>query len=227
MNKAFYFLTFILFLSFCSGNEKNNSNSKKPEPEKVIKKKTVKKKEYPRLNNTNVVAFLTKYGKENLETNLIFHTSKGEINVRLFKDTPLHRANFIYLIKQKYFEGTVFYRVIKNFVVQGGNSDDYIHANQRNKIGSYTLPSEFRKHHLHKKGVLSAPRRYENNPNKRSAPFDFFFVHREASNLDNQHTAFGVITGGLDVVDKIAKQKTDKGYWPIEEVYLEKIEIIK
>lgn len=193
--------------------------------------------------------FLTEYGKENKATKVLVRTTMGDIKVKLHTETPLHRANFLYLIERGYFKNTVFYRVVKNFVVQGGNSDEAIHTKMRRKIGTYTLPPEFKPHLIHKKGALSIAREYDNNPEKRSSPYDFFFVHgmvydaRQipslnvqqtkayttvggAPNLDMEHTVFGQVIDGIEIIDKIANVKVDKGDWPITNVYIKSIEVL-
>src|SRR5690606_5429746 len=79
--------------------------------------------EYPEITDENVVSFLTEYGEKNPETQVLISTRFGEIEIELFKDTPLHRANFVYLVKQHYFDETFFHRVVPNFSIQAGNSD--------------------------------------------------------------------------------------------------------
>src|SRR5690606_893409 len=98
---------------------------------------------YPEITNENVVSFLTEYGKKNLETKVLITSSFGEIEIELYKDTPLHRANFIYLVKQKYFDDTFFHRVVPDFIIQGGNSDIVSTPRKRNALGNkYLLPAE-------------------------------------------------------------------------------------
>ncbi len=149
----------------------------KPPKKKAVKKHTpAKKKEvsYPVLTNDNVVKFLTKYGQENKETVLKLTCKYGEIVMRLYTNTPLHRADMIYLTKRGYFDHTQFYRVSKDFVVQAGNSDDWETQELRAKIGSYTLPAEMNNDNFHKYGAVAMARRYDKNPNKRSSPYEFY-----------------------------------------------------
>ena len=65
------------------------------------------------------------YEKKNKENRVRIKTKYGNIDIELFKETPYHRSNFIYLTKKKYFNGTSFHRVVKDFIIQGGNSDSY------------------------------------------------------------------------------------------------------
>ena len=120
-----------------------------------IKKQEEKKivKSWDSLNRFNAEAFLRAYGKENPETKVIIKTKFGDIKLRLYKDVPVHRANFIFLTKIKYFNTTEIYRVAKNFVIQGGNSDNLYTQKQRRKYGNYLLEPEFRKNRKHKYGA--------------------------------------------------------------------------
>ena len=69
--------------------------------------------------------FFYEYGMNNEEKNVRIITNYGNIEIELFEETPYHRANFIFLTKEKYFDGTYFHRVVRDFIIQGGNSDSY------------------------------------------------------------------------------------------------------
>ena len=180
MRKLFIFCL-VSFLYSCSGEETKKAQQK-PEKEKsslMSKPKgenSVVHKSYNYITEETVVNRLTIYGKENLETIVLLSTSKGNIKIRLFKDTPLHRANFIMMVKEGYFDGTVFTRVVKNFMAQGGGTYDESHSRLKRKIGNYSIPAEFTKKHYHKKGAIGAARGYQNNPEMRSAPYSFYFI---------------------------------------------------
>lgn len=104
-------------------------------------------------------------------------TSKGECIVRLYNETPLHRDNFLKLAKEGYYNGTIFHRVIKDFMIQGGDPDSK-NADSTQTLGNggpkYTVPAEFRDSIFHKKGVLAAAR--DNNPEKASSGSQFYLV---------------------------------------------------
>lgn len=138
--------------------------------------------DFPKLTDDNIESFLSEYFKENLERNLQVITRVGTLKVRLFDETPLHTANFLMMTKRNYFTGTEFIRVVPNFVVQGGNNESEIEKVKRLLIGSYTIPSEFKDNLIHKKGVLSMARSYEDNPDMKSSPYYFFFVHGQKFN---------------------------------------------
>jgi len=169
-----------------------------------------------------MVSFLTDYGKKHPETNVTISTRLGDIHIKLFKETPLHRANFLFLINQGYFNTTCFHRVVEDFIIQAGQSDSPNTSALRKKIGSYRIPPEFVSKYKHHKGALSAARRWNDNPKKLSDAYEFFIVHKQKGlhHLDGEHTVFGKVTKGMDVVDKIAKEAIDKGEWPLKDIYL-------
>ena len=179
---------------------------------------------YPKLTDENVVEFLTQYGKENPETRVAIETQHGTITIELFEDTPLHRANFIYLIKQQYFDGTFFHRVVPNFIIQGGNSDNKDTPRKRHKLGKrYLIPAELENGRIHERGTVSGAKDYRDNPDNKTVPFEFFiFLGPQSStgHLNGNYTIFGRVTQGMDVVDHIANLPHDEGDWPKENVYI-------
>ncbi|RZK50629.1 MAG: peptidylprolyl isomerase [Pedobacter sp.] len=101
----------------------------------------------------------------------------GKVYIRLYDETPLHRDNFIKLAKQGYYDGVLFHRVIKDFMIQGGDPNSR-GAHPDSALGNgglnYTIPAEFRPELFHKKGVLAAAR--DNNPEKASSSTQFYIV---------------------------------------------------
>lgn len=190
-------------------------------------KEEVVKKDWDSINPDNVVEFLTAYGRENKETVVQITTKYGKIKLRLYNNTPLHRANFIFLTKVGYFDTTLFYRVLENFVIQGGNSESLEMMNYRYKYRNYRLPTEFRSNRTHKYGALAAAREWENNPSKKSSPFEFYIIQgrKGAHHLDNEHTVFGEVISGYSTIDKIVKLETSSNEWPYEDVFM-KIEVL-
>ncbi len=180
---------------------------------------------YPKLTNKNVVQFLTQYGKDNPETHVRIITQFGDIEIELSEDTPLHRANFIYLVKQDYFYGTFFHRVVPNFIIQGGSSDNVKTSRKRTKIGKdYLLPAEIIPGRIHKYGTISGAKEYRKNPDKQTAPFEFFIFlgpKSSTSHLNGNYTVFGWVTKGMELVEKIANLPSDEGDWPLQNVYIE------
>ena len=227
-----YFCLFFLIL---------NCQVKKSEPIKVNSKiQSDIKKISSQKNNTevndeflisdeNVMEFFLEYDKINRENKVRIYTDFGRIEIKLFEETKFHRSNFIYLTKKKYFDNTQFYRVINNFIIQGGNSDDKITLNKRKKIGRYLLPNDNKKGFKHQRGMVSMPSSAVQNPYKMASPYEFFIVQQKggANHLDGDYTIFGKVISGMDVVDKIASMPTDIGDWPEKNIYINKIEIIK
>tara|TARA_Y100000389_G_C17397966_1_gene483679 strand:+ start:54 stop:737 length:684 start_codon:yes stop_codon:yes gene_type:complete len=208
------------FLILTSCKDIPNKPSKKIINKQVNKNKPKLKKEVFLLNDKNAIPFFFNYEKENKENQVRIVTDYGNIDIQLYKDTPYHRANFIFLTKRKYFDGEYFHRVVKDFIIQGGNSDNRSTSIKRRAIGKYLLPPDTKKGHKHHRGVISMPSSEIENPYKLASPYEFFIVQKKdgAYHLDGDYTAFGKVIGGMSVVDKIANLKTDKREWPIENV---------
>lgn len=173
------FLVLISVLALVGCQEKVASQAK------TIEKKEVKKVEPPKqaivrqeklISDDNVTDTLLAYGKANRETIVDITTSFGKIRVKLFEDTPLHRANFIMLTKEHYFDSTVFNRVVPKFMAQCGAGSIGRHTDYKRDHGRYTIPSEILPGHFHVKGAVAMARSYKENPNKRSDPYAFYFV---------------------------------------------------
>ncbi|MES1219796.1 MAG: peptidylprolyl isomerase, partial [Bacteroidota bacterium] len=107
-------------------------------------------------------------------------TNYGNIVLRLYDSTPLHRDNFIRLVKTGYYDSVLFHRVINHFMIQSGDPDSK-HAEPGQPLGNggpkYTVPAEFRESIFHKKGVLAAARQGDDvNPEKASSGSQFYIV---------------------------------------------------
>ncbi len=224
----------LLLICFCScqdtKSEKNNTTPKNQPSVPSAKTHNVEEKSEPQflLTDKNVMEFFLEYDKKHKEDKVRITTDFGEIDIKLFEATKFHRSNFIYLTKKKYFNNTQFYRVINNYIIQGGNSDDQQTLNKRKKIGRYLLPNDHKKGFKHDRGMVSMPSSAVANPYKMASPFEFFIVqqHGGAHNLDGDYAVFGKVVKGMEVVDKIAAVPTDKGDWPQTNIYIKKIEII-
>tara|TARA_B100000073_G_scaffold76706_1_gene57933 strand:+ start:520 stop:1215 length:696 start_codon:yes stop_codon:yes gene_type:complete len=218
---------FVLLLSI-SCDEKKDIIVKKAKTTKKDFKKNNLENEF-RLSDDNVMEFFLEYDKNHKENKVRIFTDYGEIDILLFENTKFHRSNFIYLTKKNYFENTQFYRVINNFVIQAGNSDNRKISQKRKKIGRYLLPNDLNKGHTHKRGMVSMPSSLVDNPYKMASPFEFFIVQKKdgAHHLDGDYTVFGKVIKGMDTVDKIASRPTDNRDWPIDNVYIKKVKIIK
>ncbi|MEN7549359.1 peptidylprolyl isomerase [Rapidithrix thailandica] len=254
--RHFFYLILILLVSWgmqaCDTSKKQVQNTKKQKTEKK------KKNAFVTLNQQNAEVFLREYAKEHPETKAIIKTSMGNIKVKLYEDTPLHRANFIRLAKMKFYDNTLFYRIIKGFMIQGGGSDDLSRGPLTRKVGKYKIPAEINtEKYFHKRGALAMSRDYKNNPEKLSASFDFYLVQGTrlnpqellglqqennirfstsqtqayttlggAAHLDEEHTVFGEVIEGLEVIDKIAAVKVGEGDWPLENVIIQEVRVL-
>ncbi len=140
-------------------------------------------------------------------------TSKGTIKIKLYKETPLHRDNFVKLASKRFYDNILFHRVIKNFMIQVGDPLTKDPSADPAKYGTggpgYTIPAEILPQYKHKKGALAAARKGDKaNPNRESSGSQFYFVESETgcSHLDGQYTIFGETIEGFDVIDAIAAE---------------------
>ena len=151
-------------------------------------------------------------------------TNYGTIKVKLYSKTPKHRENFAKLALSGYYDGLLFHRVIKNFMLQTGDpyTRDTSKVADYGKGGpDYTIPAEFVPEYKHKKGALAAARRGDAaNPMKESSGSQFYIVQDAAgcSHLDGAYTVFGETLEGFDVIDKIAAVETNNRDLPLQEV---------
>ncbi len=116
-------------------------------------------------------------------------TDYGDMVIKLYNETPLHRDNFIKLAKTGFYNGTIFHRVIKSFMIQGGDPESknaVAGAMYGNGGPGYTVPAEFNKKFIHKKGALSAARLGDaQNPSKASSGSQFYIVQgKKYSNME-------------------------------------------
>ncbi len=115
-----------------------------------------------------------------LPNSFIIHTVFGDMKGRLYSETPLHKDNFIKLVNEGFYDSLLFHRVIKDFMIQGGDPDSK-NAPTGKQLGNggpgYTIPAEFNPNLIHKKGALSAARMGDNvNPKKESSGSQFYIV---------------------------------------------------
>ena len=141
----------------------------------------------------------------------------------LFRETPLHYANFIKLAKEGFYDGTTFHRVISEFMIQGGdpNSKDSIVGNEGMGGPGYTQEAEITTKLKHKFGAIAAARTGgPQNPEKRSSGSQFYIVENldGVPFLDNDYTVFGQVIDGLDIIHMIAEAEKDSGNKPVEDI---------
>ncbi len=218
----------------------------------LIAQKTTKKGAAPTLKeSTKAVATTSNTG----ETIVEITTDFGVMKARLYNNTPLHKDNFIKLVKDGFYDSLLFHRVINGFMLQGGDPTSK-RADSTTMLGGGevpnlpTIPAEFRSNLIHKKGALAAAR--DNNPDKKSSNCQFYIVQGRKTDtaqlsaannytkvqkeiyqriggtpfLDQNYTVFGEVFMGLDIIDKIAATPLYENDRPVKNVRM-KIKIIK
>jgi peptidyl-prolyl cis-trans isomerase A (cyclophilin A) len=213
----------ILFLFFFLISCKDNTNTvvnqveKQPKIEKKVEQRHPFELENFVITEENAPEYLLWLAERNKKNIVWIHTEFGSIKIELFQETPMHRANFINLVEKEYFNTTYFHRVVKGFIIQGGNSDEMNTQKHRKEIGKFLIPSEFSPKLKHHYGALAAARSWENNPEKKSSPYEFYIIQNKngSYHLDGEHTVFGKVVKGFDVLEKIAQQPTDAAEFPL------------
>ena len=150
----------------------------------------------------------------------------GTMTAELYPDeAPITVENFLSLVKKGFYTGLIFHRVIPGFMIQGGGFDTAFEHKDAKAIKGEFLINGVVNNIKHKRGVLSMAR--TNMPN--SASSQFFIMHADSAFLDGQYAAFGKVTEGIEIVDKIAAVKTGSyGYHrdvPREAVIIESITV--
>ena len=153
----------------------------------------------------------------------------GEMTVELYPEkAPKTVENFLSLVKNGFYSGLIFHRVIAGFMIQGGGFDESFDHIEAKPIKGEFIRNGFMANDIkHKRGVLSMARTMDPN----SASSQFFIMHKDAPHLDTQYAAFGAVVEGIEVVDAIANVKTGNySYFsdvPKTSVVIEKMEVIE
>ena len=154
----------------------------------------------------------------------------GVMTAELYPEkAPKTVANFVKLAEEGFFDGLIFHRIIKGFMIQGGGYDEEMEHKECDSIRGEFKANGFMQNDLkHTRGVLSMAR--TSDPD--SASSQFFVMHMDAPHLDAQYAGFGKVIEGLDVVDAIASVKTGRlGYYmadvPRESVVIESIRVVE
>ena len=153
----------------------------------------------------------------------------GTMTAELYPEmAPLTVANFLKLARESFFDGLIFHRVIRGFMLQGGGYNEQMEEKHADAIRGEFAANGFKQNTLkHGRGVLSMAR--TSDPN--SASSQFFVMHAPAPHLDGQYAAFGKVIEGDAVIDQIANVQTGNYGWymqdvPMDPVIIEKLEII-
>lgn len=144
---------------------------------------------------------------------IVIETSYGKMKLKLYEETPLHKANFLKLVREHYFDSLLFHRVINSFMIQGG---DHLskHAKPGDSLGhgelEYKLPAEFNSRLIHKKGRLAAARDGDDvNPKQESSPSQFYIVQGKVRTMDD-------LRKYEDRINKTHYAKTARGFMQSE-----------
>ena len=145
-----------------------------------------------------------------------------KIKLELYPDkAPITCANFEKLVREGFYDGLIFHRVISGFMIQGGDPQGTGMGGSKEKIkGEFAMngvPNDLK----HTRGVISMARSM--NPN--SASSQFFIMHKDAPHLDGQYAAFGKVVEGIEAVDEIAETKTDYNDRPLNDIRMKKVYI--
>lgn len=146
---------------------------------------------------------------------VVLETNMGNITIELYGDMPVTAGNFESLVGKGYYDGVIFHRVIGGFMIQGGDPT----GTGRGGPG-YTIKDEFTPENRNDRGTISMANAGPNTGGSQ------FFINLVNNNfLDDRHPVFGRVIDGMDIVDKIAKTKTDRSDRPLTEIRIDKARI--
>ena len=191
-----------------------------------------------------------KYPQLNLENQqgptAVLKTNQGEIKIQLFPEqAPMTVENFIRLAQKGYYDGTIFHRVISDFMIQGGDPEG--NGTGGESIWGHPFEDELSRELFNIRGALSMansgpntngsqffivqnknmPKRYIKQMEPAGYPKEIIHAYKQGGTpwLDGRHTVFGQVITGMDVFDKIAKSKKDKIDKPLEDITIESIQV--
>ena len=155
-----------------------------------------------------------KAGSEGAKS-VLLKTNMGDITIELYSDMPITAGNFEKLVREGFYDGIIFHRVIEGFMIQGGDP-------LGNGMGGpgYMIKDEFTENSKNDRGTISMA-----NAGPNTGGSQFFINLVDNNFLDGRHPAFGKVISGMDVVDKIGKVKTDANDKPLSEVKILKAEM--
>ena len=137
------------------------------------------------------------------------------------KAAPVTAANFLKLVKEGFYDGLTFHRIIRGFMIQGGDPLGNGRGGSKEHIVGEFRSNGYSNPIVHKRGVISMARAMDPN----SASSQFFIMHADAPHLDGNYAAFGHVVEGMDTVDEIASVRTDWQDRPVEPVRMKRVYI--
>jgi peptidylprolyl isomerase len=151
-----------------------------------------------------------------LETNkVVLRTSMGDITIQLYTDMPITTGNFKDLVKRGIYDGTIFHRVVKDFVVQGGDASS-------KGITVPAIQDELPNKHSNIRGSVAMAK--TSQPNSATSQFYINLNDTNSETLDSNYSVFGTVIAGMDVVDAIGQVATDSNNKPLQDVTITKAE---
>lgn len=146
-----------------------------------------------------------------------------EIKLELYPEqAPITVANFLKLVGEGFYDGLIFHRVIKGFMIQGGDPEGTGMGGAKEKIKGEFRANGVKNDIKHVRGVISMARAMDMN----SASSQFFIMHQDASYLDGKYAAFGKVIDGMDAVDEIAESATDYNDRPKNDIRMKRVYIV-
>ena len=178
-----------------------------------------------------LLSIIAGVAQESDTIHVVIETNVGTMKAILYNDVPNHVRTFVNRARQGEYNGTLFTRVVPEFMIQGGAPDSKTApAGARCGFGdpSAEILPEINEKYFHKRGALAAPRQPDDiNPQKKSDMSQFFIVHGDATYLDGQYAAFGKVVDGMDVVDEIANIPTGYMDRPRTDMRMKKVTLIE
>lgn len=219
MKKIVPALLFILLLSGCTKTNKVNYYNNTSGNESASQTTTPEVTNETHMTPPNQTEDLTK-----VYSGATLVTSQGNIELAFYSESPMTVNNFLTLAKDGFYNGTLFHRVITDFMIQGGdpNSKNADRSTHGTGGPGYQFSDEFNDHKLVRGSLAMA----NSGPNTNGSQF-FIVTAQETPWLDGKHTNFGYVVSGMDVVDKIEKLAVDATDHPVADVKIEKIELKK
>jgi peptidylprolyl isomerase len=158
------------------------------------------------------------------ETKVVLHTNKGDIVIELYNNMPITAGNFEKLVRDGFYDGVIFHRVIADFMIQGGDP-----TGTGTGGPGYTIKDEFVKGSSNLRGTISMA---NSGPNSGGSQFfinlvDNTYLDWDKPPLSSKHPVFGKVIEGMDVVDAIGKVETDSQGRPLEDVVIESAEVLE
>ncbi len=145
-----------------------------------------------------------------------------KIKLELYPEVaPLTVSNFVSLVKKGFYDGIIFHRVIKGFMIQGGDPNGRGDGGPGYSIKGEFTSNGFKNDLKHTRGVISMARTMDPN----SAGSQFFIMHKDSPHLDGEYASFGKVIEGIEVVDEIAKVRTDFSDRPLEKQVMKKVTV--